>query len=1056
MRLFKIFCLIFFVLQLINTACEAQYYFKHYQTDQGLSHNSVRSIIQDKKGFIWIGTRSGLSRFDGYTFKAYKNKADSLGYVGNDIITRLAEDKKGMLWVGSGRGLFKFDPITETFIKLKGINGFINHLLVDKYNRLWIIADAKLYRYDQEKKKISDFQISASCVAIDSGQNIWLGNNDGVITQLNPVTNTISRNRIFDKNIAANQHSISALLPITNGQILVGCFKKGLKLFNTKTQNVEDLPLSQNKDLEIFVRDIKRGNNQEFWIATESGLYIYNLAKHTGINLRKKGGDPYSLSDNAVYTVCKDDKGGIWAGTFFGGINYYSKENARFKKYYPIPNTNSISGNAVREITADSEGNLWIGTEDAGINKFNPKTEKFTNYTASSPKNGLSYPNIHGLLVLGNRLFIGPFFHGLEVMDINSGLITDRFRYVGENGDSLSDFVLSLHFSKDSTLYVGTAYNGSGLFTYHLKQKKFKRLKEIPYNSYVLTINEDSKGNIWTGSINQGVFHFNPKNKTNSNIRLGDEHTGEFPVYGIIEDSQKNMWFATEGGGLVKVGANGKIIKKFTQKNGLPTNVLFGILEDNDGNLWISSLKGLICFNIATEKLKVFTRANGLITDQFNYRSAYKDRQGNMYFGSVAGMIAFNPKELVVQQSSPPTYITGFEIDNKEIIANEAESPLKKSVAYTDTVTLRYYQNNFSIGFSALDYSFSEVTQYKYRMKGLTDEWTYLTSNRSAYFTDLSPGSYTFSVQAQSNTGSWVGKEKKLYIKILPPIWKSKVAYLLYACTLIILLYLAIKYYHQLQERKNVNKLKLFEHEKVKEVYQAKIEFFTNIAHEIQTPLTLISVPVERVIDKVDDYPKIKKSMLMIEKNTKRLVDLIGQLLDFRQTEIEQFGLNFVNVDINAILKTQVEAFKELADENNIRIEIKLPQKHTIAFVDREALIKICSNLISNGIKYATSMARIELMGPNATDKSFRILFKNDGPAIPVEFRSKIFEPFFRLRRKDKPGTGIGLPLAKSLTELHKGTLVLSSADVDEIIFELTLPIHQEVEFQLSSWKKIK
>jgi signal transduction histidine kinase len=341
-------------------------------------------------------------------------------------------------------------------------------------------------------------------------------------------------------------------------------------------------------------------------------------------------------------------------------------------------------------------------------------------------------------------------------------------------------------------------------------------------------------------------------------------------------------------------------------------------------------------------------------------------------------------------------------------------------------------------------------------MDGLDKEWTYLNTNRNAYFTDLSPGEYTFLVQAESNVGNWVGKERRLYIKILPPLWKSNIAYFIYILALGTLLYVSIRYYHRSLERKNANKLKLFEHEKVKEIYQAKIEFFTNIAHEIQTPLTLISVPVERVIDKIDEYPRIKRSMMMIEKNTKRLVDLISQLLDFRQTEIEQFGLNFVNVDINKILKELIAPFKELATENKIDLELNLPQKHVIAFVDREALVKICSNLVSNAIKYGASKTIIDLIPADPNQKQFTIRFFNDGVAIPEEFRKKIFEPFFRLRRKEKPGTGIGLPLAKSLTELHKGSLELISGENNNIIFELTLPIHQEIEFQLNSWKKIK
>lgn len=1054
MRLLKFISIQVILLQLITMTCDAQYYFRHYQTDDGLSHSSVRSIIQDRKGFIWIGTRGGLNRFDGYKFKSYKNKADKFGYIGNDIITGLAEDQEGMLWIGTGRGVFRFNPTTEVFTKLPGINGYINQVSVDKRNNIWIIAFASLYQYDQQAKKILNYKLSATCLAIDNKHNIWFGNNDGVLSKLDPNTRKINTVRLIEKSASKNLRSISAIFP-TDDQILVGFFKKGLKSYSLKTGRISHLALSKNKDFEIFVRDIKWSDSQNFWIATESGIYIYDLKKNTSINLRKRIGDPYALSDNAVYTVCKDDNGGIWAGTFFGGINYYSKENAKFKKYYPIPNVNSISGNAVREISADHNGNLWIGTEDAGINKIDLKTQKVTTYTNTNKQGDVSYPNIHGLLVTGNKLFIGPFFHGLEVMDIRNGRISERFRYIGNKGDSISDFVLSLYLSKDSTLYVGTAYNGSGLFIFNQRSKTFTRVKQIPYNSYVLTLTEDSQGKIWTGSINEGVYYFDPKTGKSGHIKFGDRDIADFPIYSILEDKNNDMWFATEGSGLIKVNAKGQIVKKITQKNGLPSNTLFGILEDNSGNLWISSLKGLICYNIASEKIKVYTKANGLITDQFNYHSAYKDKNGMMYFGSIAGMIAFKPEELAIRQKSPPTYITDFELDNKEVGANDKNSPLKKSVIYIDTLILQYNQNNFSLKFSALNYSFSDVTQYKYRMKGLSNDWTYLTTNRNAYFTELSPGKYTFMVQARSNVGSWVGKEKMLYIIILPPIWRSTIAYIFYTIGIIVVLYFAISYYHQLQERKNINKLKLFEHEKVKEVYQAKIEFFTNIAHEIQTPLTLISVPVERVIEKIEDYPRIKKSMLMIEKNTKRLVELIGQLLDFRQTEIEQFGLNFVNVDINNILKSQIEAFREYASEHNITIKLKVPQKHVIAFVDREALIKICSNLISNAIKYATSVASVVLSEPAEGNSSLSIVFSNDGPAIPQEFRNKIFEPFFRMRRKDKSGTGIGLPLAKSLTELHKGSLVLSSAEADNIVFKLTLPIHQDVEFQLSSWKKI-
>ncbi|MES2276242.1 MAG: two-component regulator propeller domain-containing protein [Bacteroidota bacterium] len=1061
MRLiFQSFCLPFILLFGVLVCNGQSYYFKHYQADEGLAHNTVITVMQDSKGLMWVGSRGGLNRFDGYTFKAYRNKKNKFGSIGNNIVNAIAEDKTGLLWIGTGQGIFKYDPYKEAFTQLEGppVTG-ISHILIDRKNNVWFLSGGALYEYIQGQNKLIDLKMRASCLAFDNNANLWMGNDDGMVKVYNTTTGLFTEIRIVDKSVPANLRSISKILPACGNEILIGCFKQGLKSYNTQTGVIKSLLQHNSDNTEIYVRDITAENDQEYWVATESGIYIYDLATNTSYNLRKRAGDPYSISDNAVYTVCKDNQGGMWAGTFFGGLNYYSKENARFEKYYPLLGINSISGNAVREICPDNKGNLWIGTEDAGINKFDLKTGKFTGYTANGKKNGLSYPNIHGLLAVGNQLFVGPFLHGMEVMDMRSGLVTDRFKLIGEKNNMISDFVLCVYLTKDSTLLIGTTDAGSGLFAYDRKAKTFTRIKQIPYNSYVYDIKEDDEGNIWTGSIAQGAFYYNPKTGRHGNIRFGDrvknKIVNEFAVYGILEDSNHAMWFTTEGGGLIKLSADRKTIKKFTTESGLPSNVLFRMLEDNSKRLWISSLKGLICIDMQTDRFKIYTQSNGLITDQFNYNSAYKDANGKMYFGSVKGMIAFNPAEFGQPDISPPTYITGFQINNKEIIPGIKDGPLAKSILYTDTIVLAHDQNNFSIEFAALNYSSPGVTRYKYLMKGIDKDWTYLNSNRNAYFTDLSPGKYTFIVQAESNLGSWTGKEHRLFIQVLPPFWKSYTAYFCYMLVLIISLYLSIRYYHHYLERKNLNKLQLFEHEKEKEIYQAKIEFFTNIAHEIQTPLTLIVGPVERLIKKVEEQPAIKKSLLMVEKNARRLADLTAQLLDFRKTEMDQFGLNFVNVNIINLLEEQIAGFKQEAERCNINLSLQQPENQVIAFVDREALVKICGNLVSNAIKYGASKAIVSVSPFNDNDEQFTILFSNDGKTIPDEFREQIFEPFFRLRGNDKPGTGIGLSLAKSLTELHNGSLKLLSGHADLIVFELTLPVHQKFEFKLSSWKKI-
>ena len=1060
MKSFRYIALLNLLLHSTIFSCYGQYYFKHYQVDDGLVHNAVMSIIQDKEGLIWIGTRGGLNRFDGYTFKPYKNNSDQFGSLGNDVINCIVEDKNRMIWIGTGKGLFKYDPYKEVLTELEAVpKEYTNNLVIDKDNNLWFLVQFSLYKYTQKENKVENLKTPASCIALDSNMHLWMGDNDGNICIYDPQKKQRPKIRIVNKSLPPNARSISKIYPIGNNELLIGCFKQGLKSYNHKTGQVRSLSLRTDHN-EIYVRDITLGNDQQYWIATESGIYIYDMAANTSINLKKRAGDPYAVADNAVYTIFRDNQGGMWAGTFFGGLNYYSRDNARFEKYYPLPGVNSISGNAVREICSDNRNHLWIGTEDAGISQLDLKTGLFTNYTVTGKKGSISYPNIHGLLAWGNQLFIGPFLQGMEIMDMRTGVITDRFKLIGDKGGPVSDFVISIYRTRNNRLLVGTAYRNAGLLEYDIQHKTFKRIPQIPYNTYVYDIFEDSGGNIWTGSVKEGAFYYNPQTGRHGNLQFGDTTKGhtinEFPVYNIFEDSDRALWFATTGCGLIKLSPDRKTIKRYTTANGLPSNVLYSILEDNSKHLWISSLKGLIRLNIATEEIKVYTQANGLLTDQFNYNSAYKHTDGKMYFGSVKGMIGFDPAAFDQKEPSPPTYITGFQINNKEIIPNEKSSPLSRSILYTDTIILKYNQNNFSIEFAALNYSSPEVTRYKYLMKGLDKSWTYLNTNRKAYFTDLTSGRYEFIVQAESNIGSWTGKERRLFIRILPPFWKSNTAYILYILILGMSLYLAIRFYNRYLERKHLRKQQLFEHEKEKEIYQAKIEFFTNITHEIQTPLTLIAGPIEWLTKKFGDQETVKKSLLIAEKNARRLVELTSQLLDFRKTEADQFSLNFVKTDITSLLADQVAAFKQEALNNKISLSLDLPGAHLMAFVDREALVKIYSNLISNAIKYAATRASVNIAPFSTADEHFTVRFCNDGKGIPPEYREQIFEPFFRMRGNNKPGTGIGLSLAKSLTELHHGSLRLASGDPELIIFELQLPIHQKFEFQLSSWKKIK
>lgn len=1035
------------------------YYFKHYQVENGLSNNSVFSNVQDHRGFMWFGTKDGLNRFDGYSFKTYRHDPSNPESLGSDKIHALLSDKTAGLWVGTDQGLYQYNPIKETFSLLKEtFNMGINALTIDHQGHLWILSGGRVYSYNTNKKSFTGIQVEGSLIA----STIYCRPNGEVlitnpesIAIYNKASESFETKYILDKKNKGGIGWISAIMETSDKQLVIGTTNQGIKLFDMKTGIVKDL-ITLNKDkTHIFVRDMEALNDHEFWFGTESGIYIYNHQTQKITHLQKQYGNPYTLSDNAIYTLCRDKEGGIWIGSYFGGINYYAPQSSIFTKYFPQPQQNSISGSDVREICKDQNGNFWIGTEDAGLNKLDPETGRFTAFFPDGSKSSISHSNIHALLIYKNHLWIGTFEHGLDVMDVNTGRIIKHYQ-PGKNCALKSNFILSLYITRTGDMLVATTV---GLYKYNPSKDDFDAIPGLPF-FFFNNILEDSHGTIWAGTYNDGLFSFKPGNSTYKNYRYDAKDKsslGSNTVNGIFEDSSQNIWIATDGGGLSLLNKDRPGFTSYTVNDGLPSNFLFRIQEDNYHKLWISSTRGLLRMDPITKAVKVYTRADGLLTDQFNYNSGFKDTDGRMFFGSLKGMISFLPEQLNTTSKTAPLFLTGFQIDNTESKNKKEDSILNKSILYTKQITLNHNQSSFSIDFAAISYLSPEMTEYAYKMTGLYNNWEYLKTNRKVYFTKLAPGNYTFEAKAMiSGSSEWSKDNIRLNITILPPFWKTALAYLLYTLFLLGLAFYLVWSYHKKTELKNSRRMQLFKHEKEKEIYQAKIEFFTNVAHEIRTPLTLIKGPMEKIIKYAKEVPLIEKNLRIMNRNTDRLLNLTNQLLDFRKTEVHGFSLNFVKANISELLQDIALQFQFAAEQKNIRYETSLPAEPLYAYVDIEALYKIMSNLVDNALKYGNSTVKVILsVDKNLDQFSIRIL--NDGDKVPSEIRNKIFEPFFRAKEVEmKQGTGIGLSISRSLAELHKGYLYLEESDPDYNIFVAGFPIHQTMEFNLDGkWKKM-
>lgn len=1053
----SLFCILSLFPILTLLGATEKYYFRHLGMEQGLSQSSVLCILQDQKGFMWFGTKDGLNRYDGVSFRIFKYDYNEYS-LGNNVINSMFETSDGKIWVGTDAGVYIYHPDQENFIKFDTCceNGItisqpVYRIAQDKDDNIWMAVESQgIFCFNNKNQNLKHYPIpnanNIGTFCIDYENTIWIGFKGKGLYFTSDNFKNLRPFEPKDKATIFSDDHIFSLLPENQNHLYIGSSKGGLKKINILTKEVTDMLPSSGNPQNIFVRNILKSADNELWISTESGVYIYDLKTNTSQQIVHNHNDPYSLSDNAIYTTYKDNEGGIWVGSYFGGIDYYPKQYTRFDKYYPLSGENSLSGRIVREFCEDTEDNLWIGTEDGGLNKFNPYTKQITQY-----KNDELYYNIHALCMDNNTLWIGTYSKGLHALNLKTNKLK---RYTaGHQGNTLNEnSIYSMCKTSSGDLYIGTPV---GLNKYNYKSDDFTRISELD-GVFVFDILEDHNGIIWFATYNSGIFKYNPRNASWKNYSSSINNPHSLPynkVISIYEDKKERLWFTMLGGGFCSFNPNSETFTSYDSSKGLANDVIYKIIEGKEDVLWLTSNKGLIQFDLNSKQFKTYTTDNGLINNQFNYCSGIKSKQGQIYFGGINGFISFNPDTFIDNKTFPSVVITDFLLFNKRAAIGD-NSPLKQSITSTDRLNLNYDQNSFAFRFSALSYIAPETNRLSYKLEGFDKEWYHASDNLMATYTNLKPGDYIFCVRSANNSGEWNSHFETIKIQINPPFWESTLAYCLYFILFSGLIWYLVHRFRNQILTKQKRQLEILESEKEKEIYHAKIDFFTNIAHEIRTPLTLIKGPLEYILRKDDlNGKEVKENLNVMEQNTLRLLNLTNQLLDFRKTETKGFSLNFMNYNISELLRETYARFNPTAQQNNLIFELNLPEKDFNAPVDKEALTKILSNLFNNALKYASSHIFVTLQ-PEASDNNhmFSITVCNDGTPIPHEMRENIFKPFIQIKNTENgqraAGTGIGLPLARSLAELHKGTLYLT--DSDEICFCVELPVNQEKIIELN------
>lgn len=1031
---------LFFLVELNATP----FYFKSYDMEDGLSNNHVTCCVQDDYGFMWFGTRDGLNRFDSKKFYTFKSYSSEKGSLMSSYILDLAKSPTGQIWVSTNLGLQKYDYQTDSFTLIdftKGINCY--SLQFDQQGNLWMILNGySLVKYNESQGMHLNYMYKGSdpitSFYITPQDQIWATTANGNVVFLDDDKNEFIALDIknLDKNHPIDDMTAIWASPLDN-ILLIGTKDNGIKRIDIQTKTYKDI-LPQQKKSPLYTRNIIRMTKEKVWIGTFNGIYLYDIQNDTIMSIQQNKSDLYSLSSNAIKELYKDQEGGIWVCTDNGGISY-SPPYSKFKRHYNIPGQRTLNGDIIHDICIDKNNNLWIGTEDAGLNKLNMKDHSYTSF---NDMKGLSQNCIHGLASIDNHLWIGTHANGIDLMDIRTEKIIKHYTISVNPYANKNDIIVYLYKLQNNDLLVATAL---GVYQYNSQKDIFEQLSQFPNNCRIQTLFEDHDGVIWAGTSSKGLYYYNPATSQHGEFKLDTVNTSR-TINNIYEDRKNNLWFAT-GDGIKIYDRSTQQTTKYDMQDGLPSNVIYRIEEDKKGNMWISTANGLARLNPKNHKIKVFKKEHGLTSNQFNYNSSLKTDNDKLYFGTLKGMISFQPNSIQEFSIQPKVYIS-------QINYNDPDHNFlhQEAITFKKGITLEHNQSTFYIDYTSLSYQAPNLTQYAYCMEGLSSKWYHVVGENRVYFTKLPPGNYTFKVKAANLSGIWNDEPAMFQITILPPWWLSTKALILYGIIAIGCVVLLIFIISRHNKANIQQKIQEFENEKEKELYQAKIDFFINIAHEIRTPLTLIKSPLEKVTRDIKLSPSAKNYLTIVDKNANRLLDLVNQLLDFRKTEIEGYKLNFIHTDIIALMQETFERFHDTAEQEALQMIIECNVKSFYAFIDKEACTKILSNLLSNAIKYARS--KIIVRFETQDGERFTIDIMNDGKPISEETKEKIFEPFYRDDSSiHKSGTGLGLPLARSLAEMHEGSLTLEESPAGLIIFRLRLPVNQPNSLKLEEEK---
>lgn len=1005
---------------------------RYLNISDGLSSRQVFGIEKDHKGLLWFASSEGVDRYDGNEFRNYKLNSSVINPSGLGYRFNILCDTSGIIWTYTTSGkIFRFNQFSDKFelvadlqneTEVNKIGLYVNTLFFDSSNTLWIGTTVGTFYSKVSGSELLGLTIisdltSQSFAESESG-NIWEGTEMGV--NLLDAEESIHK-EVPEKNelaVATKHIRISALFyDSQNNKLWIGSVNKGVSVYDFKEKTLIDLSKTTP---HIPVRSIVKDTRNSVIIGFDgAGVMRFDAGNYELQNIWiNSGAEPGGLSDNSVMDIYCDSEERIWVSTYTNGITIidFQKPAMEFIKSQ-AHNKNSIQSNQVLSILEDSDGELWFGTT-SGISVLNKASSSWDHLYNLDNSNEISGYKILALAEDDRRrIWIGGYANGLHRYDKKTKKLTDLTDVAGTN------YIGSVYY--DSTGYMW--FGGSeGLLT--AVDLKNDRISRYNIKNVTVTINK-TRDQLWIGTTT-GLFIVD---KNSDKIIPYSEFSGQLKdisntyINCLYQDNSGRLWIGTNGGGANLYDQKKGQINLFSTENGLPSNFIKAIFPDKNNRIWISTDKGIACFDPDTKTSISIGFIDNFTNFPFSRNSYASMKSGDFILGGFSGAVIFAPELIHPYTSKSRLLFNEFRLSYQIVFPGTQDSPLKHPIDMTSEIVLNYNQNSFSFSFSSIDFDNISHLAYQWKLDGFESEWSPLTVNKTAGYTNIPPGEYTFKIRCYSQNNLVIDDERQISIIIRPPFWRTKLAFIIYTVSLYILFWLVYKLEQNRLQKKHASD---------------KIKFFINTTHDIKTPLSLIKAPLRNLETDKGITSQGLYYLHLAQSNADKLAQIVNQVLDFEKVDAGKSQLIITNNNLISYLNEKITSYQLTANDKDIQFKSSIPDIVVNAMFDVDKMDKIIDNLFSNAVKYTPPKGCIDF-SVRVSEKEWTLEISDTGIGIPKKDRRNLFTLYYRAENAVNskiPGTGIGLMLVHNLVSMHNGKISYSSKEHKGSTFYISFP----------------